>query len=167
MRPDLTVVRGKADSVHHLLVEVKCVCPFSTVAHSTGVEGAYAAFANTAAELKRGIHAKYKCKEDAWVNEKGHEVQPAIFEVFGGFDEGAVKLLNRWAGKARGKTPPGEEPPWAARNYVPYWSQRISRAIQVGAAQQVEDAVLRLGGSELGAALPRGRAGDGAAAGAA
>ena len=102
--------------------------------------------------LKRGIHAKYKCKEDAWENKKGHEVQPAIFEVFGGFDEGAVKLLNRWAGKARGKTPPGEEPPWAARNYVPYWSQRISRAIQVGAAQQVEDAVLRLGGSAAGAA---------------
>ena len=58
----------------------------------------------------------------------------------------------------------------APRDCASRWSQRISRAIQVGAAQQVEDAVLSLGGSELGAALPRERAasgGGGAAVGAA
>ena len=63
-------------------------------------------------------------------------MQPCIFEIFGGFDEGAVKLLNEWGSRARGKTPPGEEPPWSARNYVPYWSQIISKEAQRGAAEE-------------------------------
>ena len=49
----------------------------------------------------------------------------------------AVSLLNRWAARARGKTPPGEEPPWCARNYVPYWSQIISAAAQRGVAAEI------------------------------
>ena len=49
----------------------------------------------------------------------------------------AVDLLNRWASRARGKTPPGEEPPWCARNYVPYWSQIISKEAQRGAAEEI------------------------------
>ena len=60
-----------------------------------------------------------------------------IFEVFGGFHEGAAGLLNDWAARARGKTPPGEEPPWAARNYVPYWSQLLSKEAQRGAAVEI------------------------------
>ena len=38
---------------------------------------------------------------------------------------------------ARNKTPPGEEPPWAARNYVPYWSQILSKEVQLGAAEEI------------------------------
>ena len=68
---------------------------------------------------------------------KGHDVKACIFEVFGGFDASVVALLNDWAGRARGKTPPGEEPPWCARNYVPYWSQLISAAAQRGAAEEI------------------------------
>ena len=60
-----------------------------------------------------------------------------IFEVFGGMHPSAVNLLNDWAAKARGKTPPGEEPPWCARNYCPYWSQLLSKAAQLGAAREI------------------------------
>ena len=48
-----------------------------------------------------------------------------------------MSLLNEWAARARGKTPPGEEPPWCARNYVPYWSQILSKAVQTGAAEEI------------------------------
>ena len=54
-----------------------------------------------------------------------------------GFEGAAVDLLNTWAARARGKTPPGEEPPWCARNYVPYWSQIISKEAQRGAAEEI------------------------------
>ena len=53
------------------------------------------------------------------------------------YDAAAVTLLNGWASRARGKTPPGEEPPWSARNYVPYWSQIISKEAQRGAAEEI------------------------------
>ena len=66
-----------------------------------------------------------------------HTVIPCIFEVFGGFEEPVCNLLNNWAARARGKTPPGEEPPWSARNYVPYWSQLISKEAQRGAAEEI------------------------------
>ena len=36
---------------------------------------------------------------------------------------------------ARGKTPEGEEPPWSARNFFPYWSQVVSTAVR-GSAQK-------------------------------
>ena len=62
---------------------------------------------------------------------------PCIFEVFGGAERATVELLNDWAARARGKTPPGEEPPWCARNYVPYWSQILSKAVQQGAAEEI------------------------------
>ena len=48
-----------------------------------------------------------------------------------------VDRLNIWAKAARGKTPPGEEPPWCARNYVPYWSQILSKTVQLGAAEEI------------------------------
>ena len=57
--------------------------------------------------------------------------------VFGGMHADAVTLLNDLAAKARGKTPPGEEPPWCARNYVPYWSQILSKEAQLGAAREI------------------------------
>ena len=52
-----------------------------------------------------------------------------------------ASLLLTWGSKARGKTPPGEEPPWSARNYVPYWSQIISKEVQRGAAREIVDRV--------------------------
>ena len=72
---------------------------------------------------------------------KGHAVTSCIFEVFGGFDREVADLLLTWGSKARGKTPPGEEPPWSARNYVPYWSQIISKEVQRGAAREIVDRV--------------------------
>ena len=95
-------------------------------------------------ELRRGIEgcpaiggreatdAKY-----AGAMRLGHTVVPVIFETFGGFEAGAVDLLNDWARLARGKTPEGEEPPWSARNFVPYWSQVISSAAQRAAAAEI------------------------------
>ena len=123
---------------------MKVVCPLSSVEGGIGADGTYTAFGNSEAELTRGImgceavggreavQAKYV---DAIG--KGHTVTPCIFEVFGGFNKGAVEVLNRWAARARGKTPPGEEPPWSARNYVPYWSQIISKEAQRGAAEEI------------------------------
>ena len=42
---------------------------------------------------------------------------------------------------ARAKTPPGQEPPWSARHFVPYWSQPrsqlLSREVQLGVADEI------------------------------
>ena len=81
---------------------------------------------------RAAVEAKYK---DALG--KHHTVVPAIVEVFGSFDEGLVKLLDGWAKRAKQKTPPGEEPPWAARNFIPFWSQLLSKAAQQGAAREI------------------------------
>ena len=52
-------------------------------------------------------------------------------------DREATDLLNMWAAKARGRTPPEVEPPWCARNFVPYWSQILSKTVQLGAAEEI------------------------------
>ena len=55
--------------------------------------------------------------------ERGNTVVPCIFETFGGFEGSVVHLLNDLSKAARAKTPPGQEPPWSARNHslvVPY-----------------------------------------------
>ena len=141
-RPDVAVLRGAG--LKNLLLKVKVVCPISSNPSSTGEAGTFASFANTAPELRRGIEgcpaiggreatdAKY-----AGAMRLGHTVVPVIFETFGGFEAGAVDLLNDWARLARGKTPEGEEPPWSARNFVPYWSQVISSAAQRAAAAEI------------------------------
>ena len=126
------------------LLEVKVVCPISSNPGSTGEDGTFAGFGNTSAELKRDIlgcpaignRAAHPAHYAGAIS-KGHDVVPCIFEVFGGFDEDAVKLINEWGAKARGKTPMGEEPPWSARNYVPYWTQIISKEAQRGAAEEI------------------------------
>ena len=61
---------------------------------------------------------------------KGNTVVPCIFETFGGFEGSVVHLLNDLSKAARAKTPPGQEPPWSARNFVPYWSQLLSREVR-------------------------------------
>ena len=143
-RPDVSIIRGASDGTHNLLLEVKVVCPISSNPSTTGEAGSHTGFGNTAPELRRTIlgcaavggreatPAKYGPALKA-----GHTVEPCIFEVFGGFEASAVALLNTWAARARGKTPPGEEPPWSARNYVPYWSQIISKEAQLGAAEEI------------------------------
>ena len=50
---------------------------------------------------------------------KGNTVTPCIFETFGGFESTVVGLFNDLSKAARAKTPPGQEPPWSARNFVP------------------------------------------------
>ena len=143
-RPDVAIHRGHPDRLHMQLLEVKVVCPLSSNPESTGEDGSWAAFGNTSARLRREILGCPAIGNRAAVPAKyanamraGHDVRPAIFECFGGFDTEAVKLLNEWGSRARGKTPPGEEPPWSARNYVPYWSQIISKEAQRGAAEEI------------------------------
>ena len=147
-RPDVAIQRGAPNRRSWSLLEVKVACPISSTDDGTGDAGTWAAFANTAAQLRRQIKgcpsidgrpavvAKYV---DAL--SKGHAVTACIFEVFGGFDREVADLLLTWGSKARGKTPPGEEPPWSARNYVPYWSQIISKEVQRGAAREIVDRV--------------------------
>ena len=48
-----------------------------------------------------------------------------------------MQLLEDWGRAARSKTPPGEEPPWSARNFIPYWSQLLSKEAQRGAAIEI------------------------------
>ena len=48
-----------------------------------------------------------------------------------------MRLLEGWGRSARSKTPPGEEPPWSARNFIPYWSQLLSKEAQRGAAIEI------------------------------
>ena len=71
------------------------------------------------------------------MTQKHATVTPCVFEVFGGFHADVVNLLNDWAVRARGKTPEGEEPPWSARNFVPYWCQILSLEVQRGAAREI------------------------------
>ena len=141
-RPDVAVLRGAG--LKHLLLEVKVVCPLSSNPSSTGEAGTYAAFANTAPELQRhnlGCGAiGDRAATDAHYHgaiENGHTVELFIVETFGGFEESAVRVLNDWARLARGKTPEGEEPPWSARNFFPYWSQVVSTSAQKAAAAEI------------------------------
>ena len=58
---------------------------------------------------------------------------PCVFVSSGS----ARGLLETWSRAARAKTPYGEEPPWSARNYIPYWSQLLSKEAQRGAAIEI------------------------------
>ena len=143
-RPDVCVLRGALDKQHQLLLEVKVASPVSSNPELTSTDGAYSSFANTAPDLLRGIMgcpavggraavpAKYQ-----GAFEKGNTVVPCIFETFGGFEGGVVDLLNNLSKAARAKTPPGQEPPWSARHFVPYWSQLLSREVQLGVADEI------------------------------
>ena len=143
-RPDVAVIRGARDRTHNLLLEVKVVCPVSSNPHSTKDAGTFAGFGNTNPPLRAeilgcdsvggrdAVDAKYG---DALA--KGHQVVAAVFETWGGFSPAVVDLLNDWAAAARGKTPEGQEPPWSARNFVPYWSQILSTKAQRGAAAEI------------------------------
>ena len=53
----------------------------------------------------------------------------------------AQRPRERLAVRARRKTPDWEEPPWAARTFVPYHSQLISAAVQCEAAEEILDRV--------------------------
>lgn len=111
---------------------------------STKDAGTFAGFGNTNPPLRAeilgcdsvggrdAVDAKYA---DALA--KGHQVVAAVFETWGGFSPAVVDLLNDWAAAARGKTPEGQEPPWSARNFVPYWSQILSTKAQRGAAAEI------------------------------
>ena len=55
---------------------------------------------------------------------------------------------------ARNKTPPGEEPPWSARNFVPYWSQLLSKEAQRGAAVEILNRVYDEAADREAARLP-------------
>ena len=108
------------------------LCPVSSNADRTGYDGTYAAFANTAPAKRDEVASKY-----APAKTLGHEVLPCVFEVFGGAAPEAMRLVSEWSRAARAQTPPGEEPPWSARNYVPYWSQLLSKEAQRGAAVEI------------------------------
>ena len=128
-RPD---VRIKTRTRSFKLLEVKVLCPISSNPELTGYEGTFAAFANTAPRKREEVAAKY-----APAASKGHPTTACVFEVFGGAAPEVVRLLDDWSVAARNKTPPGEEPPWSARNFVPYWSQLLSKEAQRGAAVEI------------------------------
>ena len=67
----------------------------------------------------------------------GTNCTPCVFEVFGSAASEVMQLLEDWGRAARSKTPPGEEPPWSARNFIPYWSQLLSKEAQRGAAIEI------------------------------
>jgi hypothetical protein len=90
-RPDVTIWRGAPDRLHHRLLEVKVVCPISINEEATGEAGSYAGFANTSPALRRGIMGCESvggrdpvAPHYADALRKGHDVQPCIFEIFGG-----------------------------------------------------------------------------------
>ena len=128
-RPD---VRIRLRTRKFKLLEVKVLCPISSNPGLTGHAGTYAAFANTAPAKREEVAAKYA---PAKIN--GHDVTPCVFEVFGSAAPEVMQLLEDWGRAARSKTPPGEEPPWSARNFIPYWSQLLSKEAQRGAAIEI------------------------------
>ena len=101
------------------------LCPISSNPGLMGHAGTYAAFANTAPAKREEVASKYA---PAKIN--GHDVTPCVFEVFGSAAPEVMQLLEDWGRAARSKTPPGEEPPWSARNFIPYWSQLLSKEAQ-------------------------------------
>ena len=134
-RPD---VRIRVRTRKYKLLEVKVLCPISSNPASTGHAGTYAAFANTAPAKREEVAAKY-----APAKTNGHATIPCVFEVFGGAAPEVVSLLGEWGRAARSKTPPGEEPPWPARNYMPYIfiysgrTQLLCKEAQRGAAIEI------------------------------
>ena len=64
-----------------------------------------------------------------------------MYSYSGGFGLEAARLLQDLAARAKRKTPEGEEPPWAARTFVPYHSQLISASIQCEAVEEILDRV--------------------------
>ena len=142
-RPDIVVYDARGRN-RHTLLEVKNVCPISSNPESTGCDGAYTAFANTAPELVRGIMGGNATATRAAMPAKYGPamrkhciVIPAIVEVFGGAHANLSDTLSQWSKRAKAKTPPGEDAPWSARNYLPYWSQLISKTAQQGAAREI------------------------------
>ena len=79
----------------------------------------------------------FRFRGDAQIVGANRKSVHCIFETFGGFEHEVVELLNDWAARARQKTPEGQEPPWSARNFVPYWSQILSTTVQRGAAAEI------------------------------
>ena len=73
----------------------------------------------------------------ATTDTNGHDVIPCVFEVFGGAAPEVLSQLEGWGRAARSKTPPGVEPPWSARNFMPFWSQLLSMQAQRGAAIEI------------------------------
>ena len=127
------------------LLEVKVLCPISSNLDRTGYAGTYAAFANTCPAKRAEVAEKY-----APATANGHTVTPCVFEVFGGAAPEVLSLLEGWGRAARSKTPPGVEPPWSARNFMPFYSQR-GAAIEIlnrvdGEAADREAARLRTAG---------------------
>ena len=79
---------------------------------------------------------------------------PLIHEVFGGLAHEADAFL-RELGRLRSQSlgAEGAHATWSARSFAPYWRQRLSLAIQVGAARELarvvscgEDAVREAAG---------------------
>ena len=67
-----------------------------------------------------------------------HNVAEVFFcDIIFTFTLTFMQLLEDWGRAARSKTPPGEEPPWSARNFIPYWSQLLSKEAQRGAAIEI------------------------------
>ena len=114
------------------LLEVKVLCPISSNPDRTGYAGTYAAFANTAPAKREEVAEKY-----APAKTNGHDITPCVFEVFGGAAPEVMRLLEGWGRAARSKTPPGVEPPWSARNFMPFYSQLLSLQAQRGAAIEI------------------------------
>ena len=125
--------RLRRDENHqYKLLEVKVLCPISSNPDRTGYAGTYAAFANTCPAKRAEVAEKY-----APAATNGHDVIPCVFEVFGGAAPEVLSLLEGWGRAARSKTPPGVEPPWSARNFMPFWSQLLSMQAQRGAAIEI------------------------------
>ena len=140
-RPDVAI---RLTHRRWTLLEVKCVCPISSVEARTGLEGTFAALGNTEAGYRRSIIGGDAVAGRAATPAKyagaiglGNSVVPCVFETFGGAGDDVLCLLQSWNSSARAKVPPGEEPPWCARNYLPYWSQLLSKEAQRGAAAEI------------------------------
>ena len=73
----------------------------------------------------------------------GHDVNPLVMEVFGGFHPDAVKLIDSLARKHGARL--GRDSlsaPWCARSFKSFHTQRISVALHLVAAEEILDTIM-------------------------
>ena len=81
--------------------------------------------------------AKYEAALDG-----GHRVVPLIHEIFGGMAHEAVAFLRELSRlRAHDLGADSVHATWAAQAFVPFWRQRLSIAVQMGTAMEIERAI--------------------------
>jgi hypothetical protein len=143
-----------------LLGDVKLFDPLGGEPAKVERHGALAGFANTLPVAKRKMFGLAANKDARAANSnrstgmgsweafsgdcdvairRGCELQPLLFETFGGFSPGVMDLLGRLDHLRSGRLTPAEyrEASWSTRKWRPFATQRLSVQLHMAAAGEI------------------------------